>query len=137
MLNELRVGSECQLADDRMQPVCPNDEIETTRTRMLESYVRSHFILGQSLDGITEDVIGIVRTRLFKYSCEVATRNLHIFGRNRRSQRGNIDSRDPPPARIQKSHAFDMDARLAELCGNVHPLDHIDCGATHVYGTAA
>jgi AAA domain len=66
-----------------IQPVCPNDEIETTRTRMLESYIRPHFILGKGLDGIIEDVIGVVRTRLMKNSCEVATRNLHIFGHNR------------------------------------------------------
>src|SRR5436190_14807769 len=137
MLHELRVGSECQAADDRMQPVCPNDEIETTRTRMLESYVHTHFILGKSLDAISEHVICVVRTRLMQNSCEVATRNLHIFGHNRRSQRRDIDSRYPPAIRVQKSHSFKTDARRAQIGGNVHPLGHVDCGATHIYGTAA
>ncbi len=31
-----QVGSECQSADDRMQPVRPDDDIETPRTRTLE-----------------------------------------------------------------------------------------------------
>ena len=66
-----------------MQPVCPNDEIETTRTRTLESDIHPQFILGKSLDGITEDVVGIVGARRMKDSCEVATRNLHVFGNNR------------------------------------------------------
>src|ERR1700694_505078 len=98
MLDEFRVGSECEAADDRMHALFPNDESETTRTRTLESDIRPQFILGKSLDGITEDVIGIAGTRLMKDSCEIATRNLHVFGHNRRSQRRDIDSRDPPPA---------------------------------------
>ena len=83
MLDELIVSSECEAADDRMQPVCPNDEIETTRTRTPESDIHSYFILGKSLNGITEDVIRIVGTSLMKDSCEIATRNLNVLGRNR------------------------------------------------------
>ena len=58
MLDEFRVGSECQAADDRMQAVCPNDEIEATRTRALESDIHPYAILGKSLYGVTKDVIG-------------------------------------------------------------------------------
>ena len=60
MLDEFRVGPKCQAADDRMQPVCPNDEIETTRTRTLESDIHPDFILGKNLDEILEDVLGVV-----------------------------------------------------------------------------
>src|SRR6516164_3360417 len=79
MSDEFRVGSECQAADDRMQPVCANDEIETARTRMLEGDIHPHFILGKSLDGVTENVVGVVGARLIKDSCEIATRELHVF----------------------------------------------------------
>lgn len=55
-----------------MQAVRPNDEIEATRTRALESDIHPYAILDKSLYGVTKDVIGIVGTRLMKDTCEIA-----------------------------------------------------------------
>lgn len=50
MLDEFGIRSEGQAADNRMEPICSDDEIETTRTRTLERDVHPQFILGKRLD---------------------------------------------------------------------------------------
>jgi hypothetical protein len=42
-----------------------------------------------------------------------------------------------PPGGIQECHTFHLDSCLAQLRRNVHALDHIDGGATHIDGATA
>jgi hypothetical protein len=82
MLDKLRVGSEGQPADLRVQPVCPDDEVETTRLGMPERHIHPKSILGEGRDGIAEDVLGIVGARVVKDTREITARDLEILGRN-------------------------------------------------------
>src|SRR5215813_7781595 len=117
-----------------MQSVRSDDEIETTRRRTLEGDVYARFILSKSLDGVPEDVVGIVRARLVKDPREITALELHILGTDGRSQRLQVHSCGLPPGRVQESHSFHPDSRLAELRRNVHALNHIHSVSTHIDG---
>ena len=66
MLDEFSVSTKCQTADDGMQSVCADDEIEATRARILKHHVHTHVVLGESFDRILEYVLGVVGAGLMK-----------------------------------------------------------------------
>ena len=84
-----------------MQSVCANNEIETSRTRLLKRHIHSHSILAEGLDEITECSRRRLHSRHEGF-VEIAACNLDVFGHDRRSQRFDIDARDPPSGQVQR-----------------------------------
>jgi hypothetical protein len=120
-----------------IESVCANNQIETSRTRLLKRHIHSRFVLAERLDGITEDVIGVVCTGAMEDSGEIAACNLDVFGYDRRSQHIDVDPRDPPPGRVQGGSFPAIGSGFPELRQDIHPLGHVDGGPTHIDRAAA
>jgi hypothetical protein len=77
-----------------MHPVRTDDEIEPACARTLECHVHTVVVLDERHDGIAEDVLGVVGARGVKDEREVAARDLDVVGREQRSRRPDIDTRE-------------------------------------------
>src|ERR1043165_3942245 len=78
MAHEFGVRAKCETANDGMQSVRSDDQVEATPGRMLEGDVYACFILSKGLDGVSEDVIRAILARVVQDSGEVPSRQLHI-----------------------------------------------------------
>ena len=78
--HEFGICSKREATNDRMQSVRTDDQVEATPARTLEDDVHARFILGQGLDGVSENVIHAIAARLVKDSREIPPSQLHIFG---------------------------------------------------------
>jgi hypothetical protein len=65
-------------------------------------------------------------------SREIATRELHVLGDNRRTQGLYVHPRNLPARCVQERDAVHADSCFAKLSRNVHALDHLDSGAAHI-----
>src|ERR1043165_8026026 len=70
LAHEFGIRAKCETANDGMQSVSSDDEVEAAPGRMLESDVYAGFILGKGLDGICEDEIRVILARVVEGSGE-------------------------------------------------------------------
>jgi hypothetical protein len=137
VLDEVGFRPERQPTHRRVQPVGAEHQVEPARLGAVEGDAHPVLVLIQGDDGVVEQELGVVPTRLVQDRGEVAARQLHLAAAGRLLQGPQVDPSDAPARGVDEAHAGHVRAGLADAWHDPHPLGHVHGRPSDVHRTAA